>query len=98
MRRPESSPVTQPPPSAPADGHRPPQDVPFDAFNAALEPLLNLVGTDVMSIFADGFSVTSEAIQFTSAAPVPGVEPVAVGDDPQWQEYGWPVAVTVRRP
>lgn len=95
---PESAHISLPPPVAPEDAPKPPKSVSLDEFKAAVTPLLDLVGTTVDAVFAEGFSVTEKQIEFVTCVPVAGVEPIKVGDDPEWAEWGWPVVVQVDVP
>lgn len=96
--RPESAHISQPPPVAGPDAPKPPASVSFEDYVAAVRPLMSLAGVELESVFAESFKVTEDRIEFTTCAPVSGVEPVVVGDDPEWAEWGWPVVVKVDRP
>lgn len=95
---PESAHISMPPPVADPDGPQPPESVSLDDFKAAVSPLLALAGTTANEVFAESFRVTEESIEFVTSTPVPDVEPIAVGDDPEWAEWGWPVVVKVDLP
>lgn len=90
--------ITNPAPIAAPDVPSPPELIKHAPFIEALAPLLALVGTDAMSIFAEPFEVTTDHISYVSVTPLPDVEPIQVGDDHEFAEWGWPVTVNVDVP
>ena len=88
-----------PPPEIEHLAPPPPPNLTRDQFLAAIGPLLDLFGLSADAILADTFSVTDEAVEFTSVVPIEGIAPVvrdiaALADD-EYAVWAWPVRVPI---